>query len=152
MKLSDYLLETSIVTDVKGRDSLSVIRELGTLLAKKSRVKRTEDLITALVERENLSSTAIGHGIALPHAKTDVIEKLSACVGISKSGIDFKSGDPVKLVFLIAGPNEAVEEHVQLLAVISRLCTDGSFRKRLSEAGSSAEAYQLIKEKESVSA
>jgi mannitol/fructose-specific phosphotransferase system IIA component (Ntr-type) len=148
VKLTMLLTEKSISMDMKGTDSSSVIRELGTLLAGLNKVKRSEDLVNALLDREQLSTTAIGHGVALPHAKTEVIEKLACCLGISPKGVDFKSNEPVNLIFAIVSPVSATDEHVQLLAAISRLCTDKKFLKELTAAPTAGDALRIIQKKE----
>src|SRR5208283_4804544 len=104
VNLTLLLNEKSILMDLKGADSNAAIAELGALLAKLNKVKHGEDLVNALLEREQLSPTAIGHGVAIPHAKTEVIDKLACCIGLSKQGVDFKSNEPVKLVFAIVSP------------------------------------------------
>jgi nitrogen PTS system EIIA component len=148
MKLSELISPSCILTDLKGTDSSSVIRELGLLMAHLEKFKYPEVLINALIERETLSSTAIGHGIALPHAKIEGLGDLSCCIGISMKGVDFKGPDIVHLVFLIAGPTQETESHVQLLAVISKLCTDPTFRKNLAAVTDPQKAVQLIKNQE----
>lgn len=148
MKLSELISPSSILTDLKGTDSSSVIKELGSLMAHLKKVKYPDILINALLERETLSSTAIGHGIALPHAKIDGLDDLSCCIGISVKGADFKGPDMVHLVFLIAGPTQETESHVQLLAVISKLCTDPVFRKDFASVTDPRKAVQLIKNQE----
>jgi mannitol/fructose-specific phosphotransferase system IIA component (Ntr-type) len=148
VRVSDCLNESCILIGLKGRDSIAVIKEMGSLLAVDMLIKNQDEMIAAITAREQLSPTAVGYGIAIPHARTDAVAELSCCLGISPDGVDFFTGESVQLVFLIAGPTSEPEQHVRLLAAISKLCTDKVFRKHLLESRTSSEAMQVILEKE----
>ncbi|MCM8780929.1 MAG: PTS sugar transporter subunit IIA, partial [Candidatus Omnitrophica bacterium] len=90
-------------------------------------------LIEAIMAREALGSTAIGQGVAIPHAKSDCVSKLVATFGLSKKGIDFDSldGEPVYIFFLLIAPQDSAGPHLKALARISRLLKDKYFRDSL---------------------
>ena len=83
--------------------------------------------------RESLGSTAIGQGIAIPHAKSDSVTKLVAAFGLSKKGVDFDSldGEPVNIFFLLLAPQDSAGPHLKALARIARLLKDKYFRDNL---------------------
>lgn len=148
LRLSDFLNEHCVQVGLKSRDSIAVIHELGALLAEDMLIKDPDEMIAAITAREQLASTAIGYSIAIPHARTDSVTELSCCLGISHAGVDFITDESVQLVFLIAGPTSEPERHVRLLAAISRLCTDKTFRQHLMESHTSSDAMRVIMEKE----
>jgi len=135
MKIMEFLSKNAILTDLKSTKKEDVIRELvdaliaGGCIEKNNRNK----LIEALMERESLGSTAIGQGIAIPHAKTECINALVGAFGLSKKGVDFDSldGEPVYIFFLLVAPQDSAGSHLKALARISRLFKDKYFRDSL---------------------
>jgi fructose-specific phosphotransferase system IIA component len=135
MKIMDFLSKKAILTDIKSTKKEDVIKELvDYLIASDDIEKRCRNkLIDALMTRESLGSTAIGQGIAIPHAKSDCVNKLVAAFGISKKGIDFDSldGEPAYIFFLLVAPQDSAGPHLKALARISRLLKDKYFRDSL---------------------
>jgi fructose-specific phosphotransferase system IIA component len=135
MKIIDFLSKKAITTDVKSVKKEDVIKELvDTLIDAGDIEKRHRNkLIEALMARESLGSTAIGQGIAIPHAKSDSVTKLVAAFGLSKKGVDFDSldGEPVNIFFLLLAPQDSAGPHLKALARIARLLKDKYFRDNL---------------------
>jgi len=135
MKIMDFLSRQAITTDIKSVKKEDVIRELVDLLINSSEIKKTNrnKLIESLMAREALGSTAIGQGVAIPHAKSDCVEQLIAAFGLSKKGIDFDSldGEPAYIFFLLLAPQDSAGPHLKALARISRLLKDKYFRDSL---------------------
>ena len=135
MKIMDFLSKKAILTDIKSTKKEDVIKELVELLAESGEVeKRSRNkLIDSLMTRESLGSTAIGQGVAIPHAKSDCVSKLIAAFGISKKGVDFDSldGEPAYIFFLLVAPQDSAGPHLKALARISRLLKDKYFRDSL---------------------
>jgi PTS system nitrogen regulatory IIA component len=135
MKVTDFLSKKAIVSDIKASKKEEVIKELvDALLAAGEFEKRHRNkIIDALMSRESLGSTAIGQGVAIPHAKSDSIEKLVAAFGLSKKGVDFDSldGEPAHIFFLLLAPQDSAGPHLKALARISRLLKDKYFRDSL---------------------
>jgi fructose-specific phosphotransferase system IIA component len=131
----EFLSKKAITTDVKSVKKEDVIKELvDTLIDAGDIEKRHRNkLIEALMARESLGSTAIGQGIAIPHAKSDSVTKLVAAFGLSKKGVDFDSldGEPVNIFFLLLAPQDSAGPHLKALARISRLLKDKYFRDNL---------------------
>ncbi len=99
-------------------------------------------------EREELESTGVVEGIALPHARTEAVKDLLLVIAVVKEGLDFKAldGKPVYIVFLIVAPEEAKKKYINVLARISRMCRQEEFRKALREAESPSSILKIIKE------
>ncbi|MBW1708727.1 MAG: PTS sugar transporter subunit IIA [Deltaproteobacteria bacterium] len=145
MKLTDILKETATISELSGRNKKEVLGELCAALASQEQLD-PEPLLKVLLEREKLGSTGIGDGIAIPHGKCEDITKILIAFGRSLEGIDFESldGQPVHLFFLILAPGNSTGIHLKVLAKISRLLKDASFRKDLSAAAGSSEIYKII--------
>lgn len=135
MKIMDFLSKNAILTDIKGTKKYDIIVELLNTLIDAGEVEKCfgPKLIEALISRESLGSTAIGQGVAIPHAKSDCVTKLVAAFGLSKKGVDFDSldGEPAYIFFLLLAPQDSAGPHLKALARISRLLKDKYFRDSL---------------------
>jgi fructose-specific phosphotransferase system IIA component len=135
MKIMDFLSKKAILADLKATKKEEVIKELvdGLIDAGEIEKRHRNKLIEALMTREALGSTAIGQGIAIPHAKSDCVEKLIAAFGLSKKGVEFDSLDaePVYIFFLLVAPQDSAGPHLKALARISRLLKDKYCRDSL---------------------
>ena len=135
MQIMDFLSKKAIIIDIKSTKKEDVIKELVDVLVNAGEVEKRHrnKLIDALMTRESLGSTAIGQGIAIPHAKSDSVEKLVAAFGLSKKGLDFDSldGEPAYIFFLLLAPQDSAGPHLKALARISRLLKDKYFRDSL---------------------
>jgi fructose-specific phosphotransferase system IIA component len=135
MQIMDFLSKKAIVTDIKSTKKEDVIKELVDALIEAGDIEKRSGnkLIDSLMSREALGSTAIGQGIAIPHAKSDCVEKLVAAFGLSNKGVDFDSldGEPAYIFFLLVAPQDSAGPHLKALARISRLLKDKYFRDTL---------------------
>ncbi len=148
MRIMDYLCKNAIAVDLKARNKKEVINEMVTLLAKTNKISDKEKVVKILLEREELGSTGIGQGIAIPHGKTNQVNDVLITFGSSKLGIDFESldGEPVYLLFLLLAPMESSGVHLKALAKISRLLKDKYFRQALRDAKDTDEVIKVVKE------
>lgn len=148
MKITNYLNRQHIVTDLKSTDKLSVLEELTQVLIDQGQVpaEHREDVIAGLVEREELTSTGLGYGLALPHIKTNAVTKIKIVFGRSVRGIDFASldGNPTHLFFLVLAPPEMTTEYLKVISVISALMKDANQRQRLLRAKSPEEIFSFL--------
>lgn len=130
-------------------DKPGVLRELTTLLAERAGVEAAP-LLSAVLEREEVLSTGIGHGIAIPHAKVSTVQDLSLVCGSHPAGIEFDAldGAPVRLFFLLIGPESAAGQHVKALSRIARLVRREEVREALMRAPSPEAFNQLLVEAE----
>src|SRR4030066_73315 len=93
---SDYLKLPQVIFDLKSKDKVEAIEELLDVLAKQKLIENKKLLLTRIIDRENLVSTAIGYGVALPHARVDTGGEIAVAVGRSEKGIDFAAPDGTK--------------------------------------------------------
>lgn len=147
----DFLGPESITIDLKAQDKKSAIIELIELLHKEKKIKKTNELIEAVLEREKLGSTGIGQGVAIPHGKNDSVSEQLGVLGISQKGVDFNSldGEPVYIIFLLIGPVDVAGQHLKALARISRLFKDKFFRQSLKNSKSVQEVVKIIQQEDS---
>jgi len=148
MQVMDFLSRKAIVTDIKFTKKEDVIRELVDALINAGEIEKRyrNKLIEALMARESLGSTAIGQGIAIPHAKSDCVDKLIASFGISKKGVDFDSldGELAYIFFLLVAPQDSAGPHLKALARISRLLKDKYFRDTLRSCSDDKSIIKVI--------
>ena len=111
-----------IFPELPGEDVESVLRALAERVASRGMVESAEPLYEKLLEREQLGSTGIGSGVAIPHCKMKGLEQAILAVGIKDRPVDFGSvdGQPVRLFFLVVSPQDAPAVHLQVLAAISK--------------------------------
>lgn len=148
VNLIDFLPEGSVVSELKSVTKKDALKELVQVLVSAHGIKDGTGILEALQEREELGSTGIGQGIAIPHGKSDAVGKVVAALGISKRGIDFDSldGEPVYIFFMLIAPSNSAGIHLKILAKISRLLKDKFFRQALRESKTPQEALKLIKD------
>ncbi len=144
MQLRDILKKSSITNNLQSVEKDDVLKELVGSLG--NGINDKKKIFDILIERENLGSTGIGQGIAVPHGKTDDVGKLVAALGISKKGVDFNSldGEPVYIFFLLIAPKDSAGPHLKALARISRILRDASFCDILRKSETVEQMYNLI--------
>ena len=146
----DILDRECIIPELRSRTKKEVLEELtGALLNCKADLDK-EALVEVLLEREQLGSTGIGDGIAIPHGKVPDLDELIVSFGRSTPGIEFDSmdGRPTHLFFLLIAPENSAGVHLRALAKISRLLKSAHFRQKLLEAGTREELFQVIQEED----
>jgi PTS system nitrogen regulatory IIA component len=150
MQILDFLSVDSIKLSIESKNKKDAIKELVEVLVKSGKVKDKKKMIQTLMEREELGSTGIGQGIAIPHGKSDTVSDLAAAFGVSADGVSFDSldGEPVNIFFLLVAPEGAAGAHLKALARISSLLKDKYFRKSLLSAQSPEEVIKIIQEEE----
>ncbi|MDD2688927.1 MAG: PTS sugar transporter subunit IIA [Candidatus Omnitrophica bacterium] len=152
MQIMDFLSKKAITTDIKATKKEDVLRELVDTLINSGDIEKRyrNKLIEALMNREALGSTAIGQGIAIPHAKSDCVDKLLAAFGLSKKGVDFDSldGEPAYIFFLLVAPQDSAGPHLKALARISRLLKDKYFRDSLRACTDEKSIIKIISEED----
>lgn len=153
VKITDYMSEELICLELKSKTKDEVLKELSNLMGAAPHIGgKSEIVYKALLDRENLGSTGIGKGVAIPHAKTDIVDKLTVAFGVSKQKIDFKSLDEeeVNLFFVFASPHKDSHIYLKVLARISRFIREEEFRNALLHCKTAAEVIACIREKEGV--
>jgi len=150
MKFNDFVSITAIRAELGSDSKEGVIRELvGALVAAGELAEsELESIFKAIMKREELGSTGIGRGVAVPHTKHPSVEKLIGTVGVSADGIDFNSldGEKVQLFFLLISPPDRPGDHLRALENISRQLRDDTFCRFLKQAKTAEDIQQLLEE------
>lgn len=148
MKIMDFLSEDAATVDLKSVNKTDAIKELVELLVGAGEVDKKDKskVVELLMAREALGSTAIGHNVGIPHAKSDCVKDLIGAFGLSKKGVDFDSldGEPVYIFFLLLAPQDSAGPHLKALARISRLIKDKYFRDTLRQAKDTKDVVRII--------
>jgi len=136
--------------DIDAKEKIAAIKEMVDYLVAKKLVADGEAFLNALAKRENLESTGIGDGIAIPHARTGAVKGLLLAFARSQEGVDFSAidGKPSYLIFLIASPEDKKSEYIMALAKISRLLRRPQVRDQLKRARNAQEVLDIIKSNE----
>ena len=150
MKINDLLLKDAMIMDLQATDKKGVIDEM---VAKLYEVGRISDIAVykeGILAREAQTSTGLGDGIAMPHAKNQAVNEATVLFAKSKTGVDYEAldGQPTYLFFMIAAPEGANDTHLQALAALSRLLIDPEFVEKLKKAPTADAVQQLFAEAE----
>jgi len=150
MKFSDFICRDAIRTQLEAGNKEAVIRAMTTSLleAKAINPKDHESIVEAILKREELGSTGIGRGVAVPHTKHPSIDRLIGTVAISEQGVDFDSldGEKVYLLFLLVSPPDRPGDHLRALENISRQLRDDTFCRFLKQSKRPEDVWQLLEE------
>ena len=150
MKITDFLNLKGVKLNLESTDKEDVLKEMVDLLAEAKDIGDKKSILKALIERENLGSTGIGQGIAIPHGKTDKVSELIAVLGISAKGVNYEAldGEPVYILFLLVAPKDTAGPHLKALAQISRLLRDSYFCELIRKCKTPKEVFDLISREE----
>ena len=150
MKFADFICDEAITAQLAAEDKESVIEELVAALVDAEQISEEDrdSIVKAVLKREELGSTGIGRGVAVPHTKHPSVDKLVGTVGISSDGVDFDSldGEQVQLFFLLFSPPDRPGDHLRALENISRQLRDEMFCRFLKQAKTSLDIHQLLEE------
>ncbi|NLM18357.1 MAG: PTS sugar transporter subunit IIA [Candidatus Riflebacteria bacterium] len=148
--ISQLLQKGFIDLDLNAGDKASAVDKISCMLSSSGKISDHDHFVSAVMEREKIGSTAIGAGIAIPHARANTVNEVSVAFARSNEGIDFNSvdGDPVNLIFLLAAPVESGSLYLKLLARISRLLRYQDLVEDLKKATTKEEVIQIIAAKE----
>ncbi len=146
MLLTDVLKKSDIITELKHTKKDDVIKEIAEVFFKNSYIKDKGAFIKKIKEREEIESTGVGDGIAIPHARCDAVKKLRVVFARSSTGVDFSALDkkPVYLIFMISAPLGVKKEYLQVIAKVARLLRNKNYRKKLLEASSTSEIMNIF--------
>ena len=150
MRFADFICFEAIIPELKTRDRNGVIRELVSALHKANRLGKgnCEEIIKAVIKRENEASTGMGKGVAVPHVKHKVVKDVVATIGQSSVGIDFSSLDkqPVYSVILIISPVDNPDKHLQVMESVFKHLQEEKFRRFLRQSKEAKEIEELLRE------
>jgi len=146
MKISNILVQKAVILDLESTDKDGALVEMANALASTESSLDSGKLISVLRERENLQSTGMGEGVAIPHGRIAHLNQLMVSFARSRKGVDFDSidGQPTNLFFVLVVPESSGGQHLKALARISRFLRDETFRESLLEAETCEEIVQVI--------
>lgn len=150
MKFADFVSTEAIRAKLNTENKEGVIREMAQALADAGKIApgELEGIVKAILKREELGSTGIGRGVAVPHTKHASVNRLVGTVAVSPDGVDFDSldGEKVQLFFLLISPPDRPGDHLRALENISRQLRNDTFCRFLKQAKSAEEIKQLLEE------
>ncbi len=150
MKFADFVNIDAIRADLQAEAKEEAIREMTGSLVDVGGIAEEdkESIVKAIMTREELGSTGIGRGVAVPHTKHPSVDRVVGTVAVSADGIDFNSldGDKVQLFFLLISPPDRPGDHLRALENIARQLRDDMFCKFLKQAKTTADVQQLLEE------
>ena len=152
MLLTELLNLERVKVPLRGDSKEALLEELVRVLHQEGAVSDPAEVLRAVRAREEVLSTGIGSGVAIPHGKTNAAPELAMAAGIVNDPVAWddqaRDGSPVRLVFLLVGPESAAGGHVKALSRISRVVRRDDMRDRLTASGSPAEFLRVIAEAE----
>jgi len=150
MDISTHLDRSAIVKDLEVDNKKDLINKLVDLLEPKVSSDQLDKIREAVFMREEIMSTGIGKELAIPHGKCDSLNEILAAFAVLDNKVEFDSIDnePVKMVFLLVGPENQSSQHIKLLSRISRLMNSSAFREKLLECEDSNELFETFKAEE----
>ncbi len=150
MKLLDFVVREAIVVDLQATGKEEAIREMVGSLHRAGRLADgdTESVIRAILSREELGSTGIGQGVAVPHTRHPTLQRLIGTVALSRRGVDFAAldGEPVDIFFLLVSPQNQPGDHLRALENISRHLKDERFVNFLRQAQTRENVIDVLEE------
>jgi nitrogen PTS system EIIA component len=154
MQLSQILKIEFINADLSAKNKNEALAEMVNTIVRGGIKLDNSHIVDVLKQRENLGSTGIGEGVAIPHGKIADLNDIVIAFGRSIEGIPFDSidGKPVHLIFLLLAPENSAGQHLKILAKISKLLKEAGFRKKLLKAKSPGDLYKIILDQESICA
>ena len=146
MNLKDLVSPDSVVCNAKVASKKRALELLADLLAKQSGTDKSLEIFLQLTEREKLGSTSLGHGIALPHSRTNLCDQAFAAFIKIDDGIDFDSPDhkPTDLLFALMVPEHHTDEHLKILAELASMFSDENFCHNLRTANTDTELHDRL--------
>lgn len=148
--LSDLLSAARVRVPLAATTKGELLEELVGLLVGDHCADDPAEVLRVVREREAILSTGIGSGVAIPHGKSPACSGLSIAAGVTSEPVDFDAldGEPVRLIFLLVGPETAAGPHIKALSRISRLVRQPELRQRLLETGDAGEFLRVLREAE----
>ncbi len=150
MKLMEILSEDRVRIPLENTDKNKIIEEMVGMIDESSPLKNKDQILQAVLAREAVMSTGVGDEIAIPHGKSEGVDDIIAALGITREPVDFNSLDnkPVRLIWLLVGPQDKTGPHLKALSRISRLMHQKNFRDRLMDTMKPEDIIEYISSEE----
>lgn len=148
--LASLLKPEAINLNLQAQQKTAALREVAEMLAQNKSVANFDAFFREILERERVSNTALGHDVAIPHARTEQCTEILVAIGRSTEGVDFESKDngPVRLIFLIGTPKQMVTEYLRVVGNLARMLRRDDVRQKLIEAPDAAAFIKAIADAE----
>ena len=148
--ISKYMSPKLINMNLKAADKGDALMKICDMIAENHKICDPKALFDNIMNRESLHSTAVGHGIAIPHARCDLSESIAIAVGLCDKGLDFSAADgvPVNLIFVIVSPKNETASYLQLLSQLASLLNIEKVRAELISAKMPQDFFDIIKKNE----
>ena len=149
-KVAGLLRPEAIILDLQAHEKVAALREVASLLQTAGCVTNFDAFFGEILERERVSNTALGHDVAIPHARTEQCGEILIAVGRSTDGIDFeaKDGQPVRLIFLIGTPKQMVTDYLRVVGNLARLLRQDDLCQHLLDAPDPDTFIKIIEQAE----
>lgn len=150
LTLSKQISPNRIILNLASRTKEDAIRELVQAVSLSHKIRDKEELVKRVLEREEIEATGIGEGVAIPHARTDAVEGICVCLGISPKGIDYGAIDdkPVHILVLLAASESAHEAYLNTLSCVASLFNNSKVRQDIIKCTEPNQVLRLLKERE----
>ncbi len=150
MLLTELLTPDRVRVPLRAASKDALLEELVAVLRDAGAIGDAEGVLRAVRDRERVLSTGVGSGVAIPHGKSEAVPQLAMAAGLTSGPVEFDAldGEPVRLLFLLVGPDSAAGQHVKALSRISRLVRRDAFRERLIAARTPEEFVSIVAEAE----
>ena len=150
MKLTEFVVPEAILPDLKADSKESAIRQMVGSLTKSGRIRETDEeaIVTAILKREELGSTGIGRGVAVPHTKHPSVSSIIATVALCHDGLDFESldGEDVFILLLLVSPPDRPGDHLRGLETITRHLKKDDFCSFLKQSTTQQQVMDILVE------
>jgi len=150
MRLSDFILEESIISELRAETKHDALAEIVRSVVGAGCIdpESADSVLEALLRREEIGSTGIGHGVAIPHAKHQAVRRLVGAYAHSARGVDFAAfdGAPVQSIFLLLWPDGVIGPHLEGIALVSQMLKRDNFLERLKVADDKRQIVDMFAE------
>ncbi|HEV3410307.1 MAG TPA: PTS sugar transporter subunit IIA [Chthoniobacterales bacterium] len=145
--LAALLDERRVVLELQARTGEAALREIVGTMADSPELKDAEAFLQEVFAREEKHSTYLGHGVALPHARTDLVTGVLLGIGRSRAGIPFgENGEPAHLIFLVGVPQRLLTDYLVCVGAVARLTSEEATRAALMNAKTAPELVEILRE------
>ncbi|TWT46996.1 PTS system fructose-specific EIIABC component [Thalassoglobus neptunius] len=150
MKLNEFVVPEAILPELKAESKESAIRQMVASLKTAGKIREVDEeaIVSAILKREELGSTGIGRGVAVPHTKHPSVESIIATVALCHDGLDFESldGEAVYILFLLISPPDRPGDHLRGLETITRYLKKDDFCSFLKQSTTQSQVVDLLQE------
>jgi mannitol/fructose-specific phosphotransferase system IIA component (Ntr-type) len=143
--LVDLLDEKNVALHLRARKQETAVREIVQLLSSNGKINNPQEFLEQVVERERANPTITHHGVAFPHARTDLLKEIVLGIGRSRAGVPFANGQRAHLLFVIGVPRQLVNDYLIVLGTLARAVADDLTRTALLQAETPEQFIQALK-------